>query len=174
MSRSYVPAGLDERLVSDCLALVAPAADAFLSRWRLSTLRRLDPELHGLLIEQENLYNAALVTGTADEAREQSAAMVRGWRAAVARCEATVDDAYLVGACPRTGTRVCVGTHLGSVARVQADPNHAGLNVLFVTPDEVARMMGGLALVASCKTAFPDAEVIELYPQETPHPQEAA
>lgn len=166
MTRPAVaPAYPDEALIAECLALVAPAEAAFRSRWRFSTLVRLDAELAELLQEQIHLYNAALLTGPPAEAREQSAAMVRGWRAAVVRLEAPLlsDDAYLVGRSLTTGLKVVIGQCKSSVARVQAMD---GENVIFMTPDEVAQMVGGLRAVSAVKSAFPDAEVVELYPQE--------
>lgn len=149
----------DHKVVSECLALVAPAESAYRGRWRLSTLERLDPELYGLLVEQIDLFNMSLVTGTAAEARDHAAAMVRGWRAACAVLEAPLqaDDAYLTGFDSNTGTRVVVAEQLGAVARVQA---LAGERVVLVTPDEVARMVAGMAIVAEAKRLFPDAEIL--------------
>lgn len=149
----------DHKVVAECLALVASAESAFRSRWRLGTLERLDPELHGLLVEQIDLFNMSLVTGTDSEARDHAAAMVRGWRAACAALEAPLqaDDAYLVGFDPNTGTRVVVAEQVTSAARVQA---LAGERVVLVTPDEVARMVAGMAIVAEAKMLFPDAEVM--------------
>ena len=151
----------DHRTVSECLSLVAPAEAAFRSRWRLATLRRLDPELHGLLVEQVDLFNMSLITGTANEAREHAQAMVRGWRAACVALEAPLqaDDAYLVGFDSNTGTRVVVAEQMTSVARVQSV---AGERVVLVTPDEVARMVAGMAIVAEAKRLFPDAEVMSV------------
>lgn len=151
----------DHKVVAECLALVAPAETAYRSRWRLGTLKRLDPELHGLLVEQIDLFNMSLVTGTAQEARDHAAAMVRGWRAACGALEAPLqaDDAYLVGFDHNTGTRVVVAEQLSSVARVQGGP---GERVILVTPDEVARMVAGMAVIAEAKRLFPDAEVMSV------------
>lgn len=162
-----VSRGPDVRLVSDCLAMVAPAETAFRSRWRLGTLQRVDAELHRLLVEQIDIYNISLVTGTDQEARTQSEAMVRGWRAAIAVLEAPLvqDDAYLVGVDYTTGTRVVVAEQLASVGRVQSVK---GEKVVLVTPDEVARMVAGMQLVAEAKSFFPDAEILTVGP--APHP----
>lgn len=147
--------------VSRCLALVGPAESAFRSRWRLSTLARVNPELHQMLLEQIDLYNAAVVTGTDKEAQIQAEAMVRGWRAACATLEGPglPDDAYLMGFDHNTGTRVVVSDQLASVARIQS---LAGERVVMVTPDEVARMVAGMAVIAEAKQFFPDTEVMSL------------
>lgn len=146
---------------SKALALTNPAETAFRSRWRLGTLLRVDPELHGLLVEQIDLYNTALITGTDRELEEQAAAMVRGWRAACGALEAPLvaDDAYLVGFDPNTGTRVVVSDQIGSMARIQAVN---GERVVMVTPDEVARMVAGMTIIAEAKRLFPDAEVMSV------------
>lgn len=153
----------DVRLVADCLAAVAPAETAFRSRWRLGTLARVDGELHRLLSEQIDLYNAALVTGSDSEARTQAEAMVRGWRAAVAALESPLqpDDAYFVGFDPNTGTRVVVAEQLTAVGRIQ---RVEGERVVLVTPDEVARMVAGMAIVSEVKQFFPDSEILEVTP----------
>jgi hypothetical protein len=139
--------------------MVAPAEAAFRSRWRLGTLARIDAELHRLLVEQLDLYNAALVTGSDVEARQQSEAMVRGWRAAVAALEAPLqaDDAYLVGFDANTGTRVVIAEQTDAVGRVQSV---AGERVCLVTPDEVARLLAGCTILAEVKQYFPDAEIV--------------
>lgn len=146
-------------VVGECLALVAPAENAFRSRWRLSTLARLAPDLHEAIVDQIGLYNASLVTGSETEAREHAAAMVRGWRAACAAMEAPLvdDDAYFEGVDYNTGLHVVIGEHRGSFARVQIKDGH---RCIFMTPDEVARMMAGVRLITDAKSVFPDAELI--------------
>jgi len=147
--------------IAKCLALVAPAETAFRSRWRLSTLKRADADLHDALCEQIDLFNTALVTGSDDEARLQSEAMVRGWRAACAALESPLlpDDAYQVGFDPSTGTRVVIADTKASIGRVQ---NIDGDRVLFVTPDEVAKLVASMGVIAECKSLFPDAEIVEV------------
>lgn len=153
----------DYRVVAECLALVQPAESAFRSRWRLSTLVRVNPDLHQALVEQIDLYNQALVTGTTTDAREHSAAMVRGWRAACAALESPLlaDDAYLTGFDAATGTRVVIAEQRASVGRVQA---LKGERVLIVTPDEVARLMAVSTILAETKALFPDAELVAVHP----------
>lgn len=155
--------GPDHKIVAECLALVQPAESAFRSRWRLSTLARVDAELHAALLDQIDLYNAALVTGTRADAREHSEAMVRGWRAACSALESPLlpDDAYLTGFDPSTGIRVVIAEQQASVGRVQA---LKGERVLIVTPDEVARLMAVSAILAETKALFPDAEIVGVHP----------
>lgn len=64
------------------------AATAFLRRWSLGTLRRVDPELSQRLLEQQSLWHEARVTGTDAEIVRQGEAMCRGWLAAVDCLEA--------------------------------------------------------------------------------------
>lgn len=150
-------------VVSQCLAMVSPAESAFRSRWRLSTLQRINPDLHDMLLEQMALYETALVTGSDAEAKLQSEAMVRGWRAACAALEAPLqsDDAYLVGWDAGTATKVVISDQRSSVGRVQIKD---GERVLMVTPDEVARVIGGMRMIAEAKAIFPDAEIVQLSP----------
>lgn len=157
----------DHRIVAECLALVQPAETAFRSRWRLSTLARVDAELHAALVEQIDLYNAALVTGSRTDAREHSEAMVRGWRAACAALESPLlpDDAYLTGFDAMTGTRVVIAEQQASIGRVQVIK---GERVVVVTPDEVAKLVAGMGLVAEVKKFFPDAELVAVHPK-SPH-----
>lgn len=148
-------------IVAQCLALVAPAETAYRSRWRLSTLQRVNADLHQALSEQIDLYNQALVTGSDKECRVQSEAMVRGWRAACAALESPMlpDDAYLVGMDYNTGTRVVIAEQKASVARAQVKD---GERVVMVTPDEVARMVAGMGIFAEVKSLFPDAELLQI------------
>lgn len=150
-------------VVAACLAMVGPAETAFRSRWRLSTLLRVNADLHAAINEQIDLYNTALVTGTDAEARLQSEAMVRGWRAACAALESPLlaDDAYLTGYDINTNTRVVIAEQQGSLGRVQ---RLNGDKVMIVTPDEVARMMAGMAVITEAKGFFPDAEIISFGP----------
>lgn len=156
-------------VVAECLALTQPASAAFNSRWRLSTLRRADPSLYEALVEQIDLYNAALVSGSATDAREHAAAMVRGWRAACAALESPLlpDDAYLTGFDPTTGTRVVIAEQQASVGRVQ---RHGADRVLVVTPDEVAKLMAASVILAETKALFPDAELVAVH--KSPNPPE--
>jgi hypothetical protein len=156
-------------LVAECLAMVAPAETAFRSRWRLSTLKRVNPDLHQMLCEQIDLYDDALLRGSDADLKAQAEAMVRGWRAACSALEAPLqaDDAYFVGQDWESGTRVVISDCRQSVGRVQAIKDQAGNpgKVIMITPDEVARMVAGLNMIAAAKSVFPDAEVISIYPE---------
>jgi hypothetical protein len=144
---------------------VAEAAKAFESRWTLTALKRVDADLHRLFNEQQDLYHQALITGSDHEVEEQAAAMCRGW-AAIARAMETAeaeDDAYLLGFHGATGTRVAIGEQKHAIARVR---ELHGDKVVWITPDEVAALVGGMELLKAAKGVFPDAEVINLYPNE--------
>lgn len=161
MAKQVTQAGLS--VVGECLALVAPAESAFLSRWRMTTLERLDKDLHDLLQEQRGLYDRACLMGTEAEAVEQSEAMVRGWRAAISRMEHGLqeDDAYLVGQDRKTGMIVCISDIKESIARAQ---KIHGDRCVFMTPDEVATLLAGTQMLAQIKSVFPDAEIVDIYP----------
>ena len=152
-----------ESVVASALSLVAPAQTAFTSRWRLTTLQRLDAELYARLIEQQDLYDQAMLMGSDDDVREQSQAMVRGWRAACSRMERPIqpDDAYLLGHDPNSFTRVVIGHHTQSIARTQYIE---GQTTIFVTPDEVAALFASMTALRTVKALFPDSEIVEVRP----------
>ena len=166
---SAAPHGIDrqvgEPLIARVMGQVAGAAEAFESRWTLNALKRVDPDLHQIFSEQQELYHEALIRGGEHEVEEQAAAMCRGW-AAVARAMETAgaeDDAYLLGCHGGTGTRVAIGAQKHAIARVR---ELHGDMVIWITPDEVAALVGGMELLKAAKGVFPDAEVINLYPSE--------
>lgn len=146
-------------LVAQLLVKVAPAETAFRSRWRLQTLRRIDEDLHGRLTEQIQLYERSLVTGSDEEAQDQAEAMIRGWRAACAAMESQLqkDDAYLTGWDHNTNTIVVIANCRESGPRAE---RVLGQKVITITPDEVAKVIAGLNIIAEAKSLFPDAEVI--------------
>ena len=155
-----VPGALDLAAV---MRRVSDAAAPFESRWTLRALQRLDPELHDRLVDQQQLYHEALVTGDSSDIEEQSAAMCRGW-AAVARAMAAAsvpDDAYLLGF--HGGVRVAIGEQKHAIARVR---ELHGAPVIWITPDEVAALVAGLEAFKGAKCLWPDAEIIRLYPKE--------
>lgn len=145
-------------LIAELMASVAPAEAAFRSRWRLSTLERVDKDLHDRLLEQQALYDRAMVAGPDSEAREQAEAMIRGWRAACAALEDPLrpDDAYLMGYDGRTGIAVIIAEQKGGARSQVRD----GQKVITVTPDEVAKIVAGLSVIREAKCLFPDAEVV--------------
>mgnify|MGYP001400296296 CR=1 FL=1 len=150
-------------IVSDAMIEVANAAAAYERRWTVAALKALDPELHARFVGQQDDWHAALVTGSDADVREQTAAMCRGWAAITKRMEGQPDDAYMLGICPRTGLRVAITTQKAVCGRLQ---ELGGEPVLLVHPDEVAVMLAAQQAIASIKSVYPGAEVIELRPAE--------
>jgi hypothetical protein len=146
-----------------CIALVDQAEELFTSRWRLGSLRSIDPELHKRLREQCALFEAALFGPDDRETRLQAEATVRGWKAALQRMEEidAADDAFLYGTDPETGLVVAIGDRPPSESRLRLMDGH---RVMFLTPAEVAKLAAGINAVAQIKQAFPDAEVLDLRP----------
>jgi hypothetical protein len=144
-------------------AVVSEAAQPFESRWTLRALLAVDPGLYEAFRDQQKLWEASLVIGEFDDVRQQTAAMVRGWAAITRRMEGTPDDAYLLGVCPRTGTKVAIGDQLAARARVR---EVHGEPVVFMTPHECASLLASHQTVASLKRLFPDSELLDLYPNE--------
>ena len=99
------------------------------------------------------------------ELRQQTDGMVRGWLAITRRLEeaGAEDDAYLLGVCPRTGTKVAIGEQLAARARVQELHGEA---VVWMTPHEAATLLASHQTVASLKRLFPGAELLDLAPHE--------
>lgn len=150
-----------EKTVADCLALVTPAEAAFHSRWRMSSLKRIDADLHEAVTEQQELYGSACVIGTDAEARLQSEAMVRGWNAACRAMETAQapDDAYMMGMDDASGLQVVIAEHKGSrdaLAKRYGEP------LVVITPSEVASLLASVEIIKSVKQHFPDAEVLRV------------
>ncbi|MEI7605883.1 MAG: hypothetical protein WCJ64_00730 [Rhodospirillaceae bacterium] len=159
---STPPGALDLAVV---MRRVSEAAAPFESRWTLIALQRIDPDLHDRLVEQQQLYHEALVTGDSSDVEEQAAAMCRGWAAVARAMEAASvpDDAYLLGF--HGGTRIAIGEQKHAMARVR---ELHGAPVIWITPDEVAALVAGLEAIKGAKSLWPDAEIIRLYPKELP------
>ena len=159
---STPPGALDLAAV---MRRVSEAAAPFESRWTLRALQRIDPDLHDRLVEQQQLYHEALVTGDSSDVEEQAAAMCRGWAAVARTMEAASvpDDAYLLGF--HGGTRIAIGEQKHAMARVR---ELHGASVIWITPDEVAALVAGLEAIKTAKSLWPDAEIIRLYPKELP------
>jgi hypothetical protein len=143
--------------------VVADAAQPFESRWTLRALLSVDPDLYEAFRDQQALWNTALITGDDSDVTQQTAAMVRGWQAITRRMDGTPDDAYLLGVCPRTGTKVAIGDQTAARARVREIHGEA---VIWMTPHECASLLASQQVVASLKGLFPGAELIDLYPNE--------
>ena len=151
--------------IHDAHVRVSQAARPYESRWTLRALLAADPELYSKFREQQALWNAALITGDEGDIAEQTGAMCRGWAAITLRMEESgaPDDAYLIGVCPRTGTRVAIGDQIAARDRVR---ELEGERTIWLTPHEVATLMGSAQTLASLKGLFPGAELIDLYPTE--------
>ena len=91
---------------------VAEAALPFEARWTLAALRRVDRDLHRRLLDQRNLFDQALVTGTAQDIEVHGAALCRGYAIAIQALErvAEPDNAYMLGQDVRSGFRVAIGS----------------------------------------------------------------
>ena len=91
--------------------------------------------------------------------------MVRAWQVIYRRMEAVgaPDDAYVLGVCPRTGTRVAIGDQTAARARVR---ELHGEQVIWLTPHEVATLLASHQVAASLKRLFPGAELLDLHPDE--------
>lgn len=147
---------------------VADAATSFEQRWMMGSLKRVAPELAVRLEEQRSLTDKAFATGTPEDVDLHAPAMVRGWQAAVRAMEEAGkdDDAYMVGSDPATGFRVAISAQRASAARVA---EVVGKQVVFVSPDEVAAILGSLEqfkAIAAVKRMFPGAEVVDRFPDE--------
>lgn len=77
---------------------VANAAAPFVGRWKLETLKIIDPLMHEAIEDQQRMLHEAYLQGSEDEIRQHGAAMCRGWRAAALtmREAEQPDDAYLL------------------------------------------------------------------------------
>jgi hypothetical protein len=147
---------------------VSQAALIFEARWTQASLRRLDPDLAEALHDQVNLFTKECVMGLANDIRTHGEATVRGYAKAVEAMQNAhiEDDAYMLGTDLITGTKVAIGTQKAAVPRVR---EIHGNNVIWLTPDEVARMLAGLEsfkAIGAVKKLFPGAEVIDRYPEE--------
>jgi hypothetical protein len=157
------------KLALEWRAQVSQAAQAFEARWTAASLRRLDPDLAEALHDQVNLFGEACVTGTAQEIEIHGEATVRGYGQVVeAMQNAQIeDDAYQLGIDMISGTKVAIGTQKAAAQRVR---KIHGNDVIWLTPDEVARMLAGVEsfkTIGAVKKFFPGAEIIDRYPEES-------
>ena len=147
----------NEQIVAQCLALVAPAEAAFHSRWRLSSLKRVDADLHGALVDQQALYDENMTIGSPTDARLHAEAMVRGWSAACRAMEGQPEDAYLMGMDDESGIQVVIAEHKGARAALV---ERYGEPLVLMTPNEVASLLAVHKIIAASKAAFIDAELV--------------
>jgi hypothetical protein len=166
-------------MVRSSYSQVSEAARSFESRWTLRALKRVDPGLYALFVEQRGLWEAALVKGGEADVEAQTEAMCRGWLAVARRMEeaGAEDDAYLLGRDERTGLRVAIGDQLAAMDRVREievpgaldendQPVMERVPVTWVTPDEVATLLAAQQELLRIKGAFVGAEIVDLYPTE--------
>lgn len=161
-------ASQDEQAMRRWHLEVSSAASIFERRWTRHALKRVDGVLAQRLQEQRDLFDKALVTGTASEIEAHGAAMCRGYAVATKTMETSgePDDSYVLGADPRTGFRVAIGNQKAAAERVA---EIEGQPVVWISADEVAAMMAGLEgfkQLAAVKKLFPGAEVIDVRPGE--------
>jgi hypothetical protein len=158
----------DEQAMRRWHSEVSSAASHFERRWTRHALKRVDGVLAQRLQEQRELFDKALLAGTADEIDAHGAAMCRGYVVATKAMETSgeADDAYLLGQDPKTGFRVAVGHQKSAADRVT---ELEGSPVVWVSVDEVAAMIAGLEgfkQLAMVKQLFPGAQVVDIRPGE--------
>ena len=129
------------------------ASHSFKRRWTLASLRRVDEGLLRKFEEQLRLYDAAMLLHDRAEIEEQASAMCRGWAAITSRMESSgaAEDAYLEGFDGRTGTRV----------RISSQRETCDEEAIWITPDEVAVLLGSMNELKQLKQIFPGATVEE-------------
>ena len=113
---------------------------------------------------QQDLFNRAAVTGTAEEIEGHGAALCRGYAAAVRAVETTSepDDAYILGQDPRSGFTVAIG-HQKAAAERSVELH--GKSVVWISPDEVAAVLAqleGLKALSTIKRMWPGAEIVDI------------
>lgn len=147
--------------VSQMLRSVQEAAEPFEGRWTMTALKAVDSELHEAMRDQLDMLNEAAVIADLADVERHTAATIRGYRACVEAMEraGAEDDAYVLGYDPDTGLKVAIGYNKAAIKRVQ---ERQGSEVIWMNPNEVARMVAGLQNVAKVKALFPGAEVEEI------------
>jgi hypothetical protein len=143
---------------------VSDAALIFESRWTYGALRRRSPDIATRLHEQRNLFVEACVTDASDrEVIEQGEALLRGYAIAMATLEqaAEPDDSYMLGVDTVSGTKIVIGHSPAAADRVR---KLHGKETVWITPDEVARIIAGAAsfqAIAAVKRVFPGAQAVD-------------
>jgi hypothetical protein len=137
-------------------------------RWTLAALKRIDRDLHRRLLDQRDLFDQALVTGTAQDIEAHGAALCRGYAIVIQALEraAEPDDAYMLGQDTRTGFHVAIGQQKAAAQRVR---EVHGDKVVWITPDDVATIVAhleGFKPITLIKRLFPGAEILDLHPGE--------
>ena len=143
------------------LPATTAAAAPFEGRWSLNALHHVNPDIHHRLIEQRNLFDTAVVTGTAADIETHGAALCRGYRIATETMQAAAepDDAYRIGQDPQSGLKVAISHNKAAAQRAR---ELHGNNTIWVTPDEVAVLFANAEQlkISIIKQHFPGAELI--------------
>lgn len=136
---------------------VAAHAAAFEGRWRRVSLARLDGDLAARFDEQLALWHAALAGPDDDDVRHQGEAMIRGWDAAIMRMErADIGDDVpcLIGYDQASHAQVVIAYAPSVFTRRESA-------AMFLTPDEVAKLVAGLGpRVLAVKLEWASAEIV--------------
>lgn len=154
-----------ERKLQKLAASITEAATAYEARWTLAALHRVDPDIHGRLRRQIDLWQEASRHGGEDEIVAQGEALVRGYRRAVEIMvgAGAADDAYILGVDEVSGLRVAIGDQVAAADRVAA--LHPG--TIWLSTDEVAGLLNsldGFAAIAAMKRAWPAAVALPQRP----------
>ncbi|MGY3278155.1 hypothetical protein [Bradyrhizobium sp. S3.7.6] len=142
---------------------VSEAALAFEARWTRLAVRNLDAKIAEAFEGALTAYATAMELGTASEVNETGARLCRAYGVISAKLAAAgvPDDAYMVGADPKTGKRIIIASSkaAGERARAQAGKRFAA----WFSPDEIATMIAhdeAKQKIAAVKDAFPGAEIL--------------
>jgi len=144
------------------------AALLFEQRWTYAALRRVSRDVASRLHGQRNLFAEACIKGASRDVVDHGSALIRGYQVAVKTLEEAgeADDAYMLGVDLVTGLKVAIGQQRGAIVRIR---QVHGQDVIWLTPDEVARIMSGLEsfkTVEAVKRRFPGAEILDRYEDE--------
>ena len=155
-------------LISSMQKRTSESAASLESRWTYSTLKRRNPDIARRLHDQRNLFVEACITGRRRDIVEHGEALCRGYALAARVLEESgeKDDAYMLGIDLVTGTKVAIGLQKAALQRIR---QVHGEDVIWVTPDEVARMLAGIEsfkFVGAVKKFFPGAEILDRYEDE--------
>ena len=116
--------------IPSLVRMVNEAREAFEKRWQIASVRKVDVELYERFSEQHRLYRKAIVTGDDDEAQDQAEAMVRAYQAITQRMTGHVQDAYLKGYDPESGTSIVISEYRQEME-----------GCIWVTPNALARLV---------------------------------
>ena len=147
---------------------VSESAKLLETRWTYAALKRRNPDVACRLHDQRNLFVEACVTGIARQITDHGEALCRGYEVAARVLEESgePDDAYVLGTDLVTGLKIAIGQQKAALERIR---QIHGEDVVWLTPDEVARMLAGIEsfkFVGAVKKFFPGAEIIDRYESE--------